>query len=63
MTLHRDYQPSRLDVRTVQCPECLALPGERCFGRRQTRDGKPYLRDANHRSRVDLFLAVNQEAC
>ena len=42
-------QPSRLDVRLVECPECHAGPGEQCRGRRG-------LRLANHQARVNSFL-------
>lgn len=48
-------QPSREDVRLVDCPECGAPSGEPCRGRRSTRNGKPWQRKANHLTRVNYF--------
>jgi hypothetical protein len=48
-----EIPPDRATVRTVMCPECGALAGDVCQGKR-----KP--RIANHASRVRAWIVQNR---
>lgn len=52
--LLRGSQPSRAEVREVFCPECEAIPGSMCLGKRGPRL-------ANHQARVNNALRVARE--